>query len=150
MPQSYVSLHYHQVFSTKNREPLIYRGIRKPLYAYLGGILENQKGVLLAAGGIEDHVHLLVGLNKERSLTESMRDIKANSSGWIHEHFTELQHFRWQAGYGAFTVGRSEMDVVREYIATQEAHHRTEDFKAEFRRLLDEHGIPYDERYLWE
>src|SRR5687767_8222578 len=99
MPQSYVSLHYHLVFTTKNREPLIARGIRDEMFAYMGGVLEKRKGVLLAAGGIPDHVHLLVGLDKEKCMSESLRDIKALSSGWIHDRFRQLAHFQWQAGY---------------------------------------------------
>ncbi|WP_439630813.1 IS200/IS605 family transposase [Gemmata sp.] len=150
MPQSYTSLYYHLVFSTRNREATISPEIGPRLYDYFGGLVRAERGVLLAVGGVSDHVHLLVRLSQTRAIADVMRVIKANASKWVHETFPNTAGVWWQGGYGAFTVGKSAVDEVEAYIANQEAHHRGETFQTEFRGLLDEHGVEYDERYLWD
>src|SRR5436309_6732655 len=122
MPQSLASLNFHLVFSTKNRQPLIGGEIRSRLYEYLGGILRAEKSVLLAAGGMPDHVHLLASLSRELSIAETLRLIKANSSKWVHETFPDRQQFGWQAGYGAVSVSFSNLPHVKSYIARQADH----------------------------
>jgi REP element-mobilizing transposase RayT len=150
MPQSYAALYCHFVFSTKNREPTIAADLQPRLFAYIGGTLRDIKCVLLAAGGIEDHVHLLVSLSREVSVAQTVREIKANSSRWVHESFPQLQAFAWQNGYGAFSVSRSQLDPVKAYLANQREHHRKRTFQQEFIALLKKHDIEYDERYLWD
>ena len=149
MPQSFASLHSHFIFSTKDRVPLIASGLAPRLYDYIGGIMRNEKGALLAAGGMADHVHLLVSLSRETSIAEMLRLIKAGSSAWVHETFAPLRQFAWQAGYGAFSVSHSNLDAVKDYIAQQAEHHRVRSFQEEFVEFLRRHDIPYDERYLW-
>ncbi len=150
MPQSFVSLHVHIVFSTKNRQPFIADEIAPRLYDYIGGVVSNHGGALVASGGMPDHVHLLVSLSKELSISELVRFIKSNSSKWVHETFSDLQLFAWQTGYGAFAVSFSNLDAVKTYIANQKEHHRVHSFQDEFRELLRRHHIEFDERYLWE
>ncbi len=104
MAQTYTQLFYHLVWSTKNREPLILPGWRPDLHAYIGGIVRNRRGELIAAGGVPDHIHLLARLPADRAVAEVVRDIKAVSSGWRHEHGEP--GFAWQGGYGAFTVSK--------------------------------------------
>lgn len=148
MPGTHVSLHYHLVYSTKDRRPLIGPVWRERLHAYLGGMVRTLNGTALAVGGTPDHVHMLVGLRATHQLSNVLREVKGESSRWVHEALRE-RDFGWEDGYGAFTVGRSELDRVREYIARQEEHHRTTSFQEEYRALLQEHGVEYDERYLW-
>lgn len=124
MPQSFVSLHVHIVFATKNRVPLISADFQPRLYEYIGGIVRAQGCSLTAAGGMPDHVHLLVSLSKEASVAEIVRLIKANSSKWIHETFPDKRDFRWQTGYGAFAVSFSNLETLNRYIADQGEHHR--------------------------
>jgi putative transposase len=150
MPSSHLSLHYHLIFSTKHREPLIAPALAVRLYDDIGGIVRGAEGVLLAAGGMPDHVHLLVGLGATRALADVLRDVKAGSSKWIHDTFPESSGFRWQTGYGAFVVSHSLLDVVREYIRNQEEHHRSRTFQEEYILFLRRHRIDYDERYVWE
>jgi putative transposase len=150
MPQSFTSLHFHLIFSTKGRTPFIDAQLRPRLYEYMGGILRAHDSVLLAAGGMPDHVHLLVSLCKERSITETLRTVKANSSRWIHETFPEMQAFAWQTGYAAFSVSLSNLDQVKGYLAKQEEHHRVKTFKEEFVDFLKRHYLEYDEKYLWD
>jgi putative transposase len=148
MSSTHLSLHYHLVFSTKNRLPLIADAWRGRLHAYLGGVVRNVEGVPEAIGGIADHVHLLVGLRATARLAEVVRDVKAVSSRWVHEEIGNRE-FSWQEGYGAFTVSASQRDLVREYIAKQEEHHRKRTFQEEYVELLKRCGVEYDERYLW-
>lgn len=142
-------MYSHVVFSTKNRRPQIAPDIQSRLYSYIGGIVANEKCVLVAAGGVPDHVHLLVSLRAQTSLADLLRLIKSNSSRWIHETFAEQSAFAWQDGYGAFSVSCSNVDAVKAYIADQERHHQKMSFEEEFVAFLKKHGIPYDERYLW-
>jgi putative transposase len=150
MPQSLASLHCHVVFSTKNREPFIRPEIKQPLYDYIGRVLCNTRCVLCAAGGVADHVHLLVSLHREVAVAEAVRAVKCNSSRWVHESFPDLLHFAWQTGYGAFNVSYSLLDSVRKYLARQEEHHKNQSFKDEMLLLLKKHHIEYDEKYLWD
>jgi REP element-mobilizing transposase RayT len=150
MPQSFACLHYHIVFSTHERRPLIAEEVEERLYAYIGGILKENKSRLIAAGGMPDHVHLLASISKELSIADVIRLVKSNSSKWIHETFPKLAAFAWQAGYGAFAVSYSQLGTVKEYIANQKQHHRRVDFKEEFTTLLKRHEIEFEVRYLWD
>lgn len=147
MPGTYTQLLYHIVFSTKYREPWIGPGLADRLYPYMGGIVRAERGSLLAVGGIEDHIHLLLRWRADAALSDLMRTVKARSSRWVHETFPDLGGFAWQEGYAAFTVSRSQQDPVNAYIATQREHHRKESFLSELIRLLEAHGVEYDERY---
>jgi putative transposase len=150
MPQSYTCLHYHLVFSTKNRVPAITSALQPRLWEYLGGIVRGEGGIPIQIGGTVDHVHLLVTLRQQPSVADFLRQLKAVSSGWVHDNFPEANDFWWQTGYGAFTVSHSAMDSVKAYIANQEEHHKSRTFQDEFRTLLIKHGIEFDEQYLWD
>ena len=149
MANTFTCLHYHVVFSTKDREPWLGSDIQEQVWAYLGGIARANQLKPLFIGGVEDHVHLLLGIPPTMALCEALKRIKGGSSGWIKENFSGCRGFGWQDGYGAFTVSKSQEDEVREYIGTQRDHHRKRSFQEEYRALLDRHGIQYDERYLW-
>jgi putative transposase len=148
LPSTHLSLHYHLVFSTKGRRALIAPDRRAPLHAYLGEIVHSLSGVPLAVGGTADHVHLLVGLRATHRLADVLREVKGGSSEWMHKEVGVVE-FAWQEGYGAFTVSRSHLDEVSRYIANQEQHHRNSTFQDEYLALLIEHGVEYDEQYLW-
>ncbi len=150
MPQSFACLHYHLVFSTRHREPWLTADLRPRLFDYLGGVLRAHDGCLVAAGGVEDHVHLLARLGREMAVAEALQLLKANSSKWVHETGAGPPAFGWQTGYAAFTVSLSQMDAVKSYLARQEEHHRTQTFQDEFRALLRRHGMDFDEKYLWD
>lgn len=139
----------HFVWGTANREPLIRKSWRDNLHGYLGGVLKNKKARLLAAGGIEDHMHVLVSLPATLSLADAANAMKANSSRWIRENAPQCKSFSWQEGYGAFSVSKSAEPGVTDYIRNQEDHHKKRRFDDEFKSLLEKHGIAYEERYLW-
>jgi putative transposase len=148
MASTHLSLHYHVVFSTKNREPFIHADWRGNLHAYLGGIIRNLNGVAEAVGGPNDHVHLLLGLRATHCLADVVRDLKRDSSEWVKKTI-QVERFGWQEGYGAFTVSPKQIEAVKRYVANQEEHHRKRTFQDEYLEFLRESGIEYDERYLW-
>ena len=147
MPSTHLSLHYHLVFATKERRPLIVPAWRERLHAYLGGILNEMKAVPQAVGGVADHVHLLVGLKATHRLADVLRDLKRGSSEWVHGTIGD-RTFAWQEGYGAFTVSANVREGVRTYIARQEEHHRTRTFQEEYLEFLRRGGVEFDERYV--
>lgn len=147
MPNTFTSLHYHLVFSTKNREPWITGDWKPRLHDYLGGTVNGLDGTIHAVGGIADHVHLLVGLKPTHCLADFIRDLKKDSTRWVKETLGHRQ-FAWQEGYAAFTVSATALESVRGYVLNQEEHHRVPTFREELIEMLQRAGIAYDERYL--
>jgi len=148
MAHTYTSLYYHIVFSTKNRAPLLTADWRDNLFGYLVGVGNHLKATTVEIGGVEDHVHWLCRAPAALAVAELVQKVKANSSGWANEERKIDGRFEWQIGYAAFSVSCSQAPRVKRYIATQEEHHRKEDYARELRRLLERHGIEFDERYL--
>lgn len=150
MPGTYTKLLYHVVFSTKYREPRITDNLGGNLYPYIGGIIRGERGSLIEIGGMPDHLHLLARFRADIAPAKMVQFIKGNSSHWINEQSAGFQRFAWQVGYGAFTVSERDVREVRRYIQQQKQHHEKTSFKEEFVRLLNEHEIEYEERYLWD
>jgi REP element-mobilizing transposase RayT len=148
MANTYTSLHYHIAFSTKNRELWIKPPFEQRLWAYLGGIAKTNRMQPLQIGGIEDHVHVLLGAPAVLAPAKIVQLLKGGSSGWIQETFPPMKGFGWQDGYSAFTVSASNLASVIAYIQRQREHHRTKTFQEEYRELLKRHGIEFDERYV--
>jgi REP element-mobilizing transposase RayT len=140
----------HVVFSTKYRKPLIEAQWSDELYAYIGGVVHEHKSTLLQAGGIEDHVHLLLKLHPEFAISKTVQLLKANSSKWVNDSDRTKGKFGWQRGYGAFSVSQSMADTVKQYIANQREHHRKSSFKEEYLSMLQKHNIEFDMRYVFE
>lgn len=132
MPQSILKMLGHIIFSTKNREDLIHPQIENDRFGYIHGIAENNNTKLIIAGGTANHIHLLVSLPKKINIPELIGDIKRDSSSWIKKQDSNFRDFYWQRGYGAFSVGQLEIDVVKNYIANQKEHHKKKDFKTEY------------------
>jgi putative transposase len=150
MAHTYTSQLLHCVFSTKERSPLISTDLQERLCPYLGGIARDNCMKALAIGGVADHVHLLLSLPSTLSISKAMQLIKGGSSKWIHDSFPQHRDFGWQEGYGAFSIGISDVERTVHYIETQAEHHHKYDFKAEFISFLNKHSIEYDERYIWD
>ena len=150
MAKSYCNLLYHMVFSTKERRLWLNSEIRPRVHQYLGGAIKGEGGIALSINGTDDHVHIFSKLRQDKAVSDVIRAIKANSSGWIHKTFPELETFQLQSGYGAFTVSQSQAQRVRSYITNQEEQHKSLAFKEEFIALLKAHQIEYDERYIWD
>jgi len=151
MPQSLAQIYLHIIFSTKNRARLFQdRAFREKLHAYLAGVCRNLGSPALIVGGVEDHVHILCREGKTISVSDLIRELKRDSSKWVKQESPDLPSFYWQQGYGAFSISPSHLDAIKAYIANQEEHHKTNTFQDEFRRLLTEYEIEYDERYVWD
>jgi REP element-mobilizing transposase RayT len=150
MPQSLSSVLVHLIFSTKNREPFITPQIETELYPYLATIFREQKSPTLAIGGVSDHLHVLFSLARVVTIAELVEEIKTNTSKWIKTKGQVFRNFHWQKGYGAFSVGRSEVGAVKQYIQSQKEHHRLVTFQDEYREFLKEFNVPFDERYVWD
>jgi REP element-mobilizing transposase RayT len=150
MAGTYTKLFYHLVFGTKHRQEFITSAIEEELYKYLAGIVRGMGGSCVAVNGMPDHVHLLIILPPKIALSDALREIKANSSKWLHETKPGLAKFAWQDGFAAFTVSKSAVESVSEYIRNQKTHHSGRDFKAELLELLARHEVEYDERYIWD
>ena len=150
MAQTLTSLLVHIVFSTKHRADLITPEIEPKLFAYIGGILNNEKSVLLASGGTMNHIHLLVSQSKTMALSDLVKDVKQGSSKWIKTQGREFASFHWQDGYGAFTIGKSQVETLRGYLAKQKVHHQKQSFEDELREALKNYEVEFDERYLWD
>ena len=147
MSSTYLSLHYHLVFGTKNREAIILPAWRARLHDYLGGTIRGLGAFPQGVGGVGDHVHLLVGLKATHCLADVMRELKKASSVWVHEQ-VGMPAFAWQEGYAAFTVSATSREAVKHYIANQEEHHRLKSFHEELVEMLNKAGVEYDPQYL--
>ena len=149
MPQTLTRLLVHVVFSTKERRSLIVPIIEDDLHAYMGGICRNCESPALAIGGTENHVHLLVSLSKNIALSDFMMTLKKDSSKWIKTRGNTFVDFHWQDGYGAFSIGESQVGAVTEYIRGQKERHKTASFEDELVALAKRYGVAFDTRYLW-
>ncbi len=149
MGDSYHRLVYHLVFGTSGRVPTIDADLEPRLHAYMVGVVTGEGGQVIAIGGMADHVHLMVRLRSDQAPADIVRKVKANSSRWVHEEDRSRRSFRWQRGYGAFSVSRSQEATLVRYIQNQRDHHAARAFKDEFEGLLRVHDVEYDIRHVW-
>ena len=150
MAQSLARLWTHLIFSTKDRYPLLNdRTVRVQMHAYLATVLRSHDCPAIVVGGCADHVHALFVLSRNHAIAEIVKEVKRTSSAWIKTIERRYSKFRWQAGYGAFSVSQSHLANVQRYIIGQEEHHRRKTFQDEFRAFLKSYEIEYDERYVW-
>ncbi len=151
MPQSLSAVYLHLVFSTKDRRPFLRdKTMRDALHAYMGGVSKTLDCPPLIVGGVEDHVHLLCRFARTISQAEWVKELKRISNGWLKEHGRDYAGFEWQGGYADFSVSQSNLEPVKQYIVSQEEHHRKMTFQDELRTLLRKHEIEFDERYVWD
>lgn len=149
MSQTLSRVLVHFVFSTKDRAPRISADVESDLYAYAGGICRSLDSPLLSMGGMPDHVHMLVVLGRTISMSDLVREVKIGTSKWIKTRGGAFNGFRWQDGYGAFSIGESQREDLVRYIAKQKEHHKTRTFKEELIALLDRYGVEYDPEHIW-
>ncbi|HEU5123446.1 MAG TPA: IS200/IS605 family transposase [Verrucomicrobiae bacterium] len=150
MPQSLSFLLVHVVFSTKDRTPLLGAEIRPALHGYLATVARNADCECFRVGGVADHVHLAIRLARTVTVADLVETLKTSSSKWLKTQSPALASFAWQRGYGAFSVGPSDLNALLHYIDNQDEHHRTRTFQDEYRAFLKKYGIDYDERYVWD
>lgn len=145
---SYTQIYYHIIFSTKYRESVINSEHEEELYKYIWGIIKNKKCTLYRINGMPDHLHIFTSLHPTIRLSDLVKDIKVASNLWMKQSGLFPLFDEWQQGYGAFTYSINDKDVVINYIKNQKKHHLNEDFEKEYRRLLKENEIEFDEKYF--
>lgn len=150
MANTYSNLFYHIVFSTKGRKDLIDRNVEERVWAYIGGIARKHQLIAIQVGGIENHIHVLILAKPKIAPSQIVQWLKGESSRWIHETFPELAKFEWQDGFGVFSVSKSNVPDVVEYIKNQREHHQKQTFEDEYLSMLKLNGINYDERYVFD
>jgi REP element-mobilizing transposase RayT len=150
MANTYSQIYIQIVFTVKGRQNLIKKQNREELHKYITGIVSNRGQKLLSVFAMPDHIHLLVGLKPNQSLSDLVRDIKAGSSKFISDNHWVRSKFSWQEGFGAFSYSKSQIDRVIKYISNQETHHKKKTFQDEYLEFLDQFEIKYDEKYLFD
>jgi putative transposase len=151
MPQSLSAVYVHLVFSTKLREAFLRdRAVREQLHTQLGAISKALGCAPLLIGGVEDHAHLLCRLARTITQADWVKELKRVSNNWAKRQGADYRNFEWQSGYAVFSVSKSNLAEVQQYIASQERHHRRVSFQEEIRALLRRHGLEFDEQYLWD
>jgi REP element-mobilizing transposase RayT len=150
MPLSLAFILVHVIFSTKDRNPVLQDPVRVELHAYLATVARNAGCECYRVGGVADHVHLAIRLSRSLDIAKLVAELKASSSKWLKTQSPSLAKFPWQRGYGAFSVGPADLDVLVGYIDAQEAHHAKHSFQDEFRAFLRKYGVEFDEQYLWD
>ena len=150
MANTYTQIHIQAVFPVKYRRSQIQNEWKNELYKYITGIVQNHKHKMLAINGMSDHLHVFFGMRPTQSLSELLQDIKGGSSHWINDQKITPRRFEWQQGYGAFSYCRSEVEKVIAYIRNQELHHQRHSFLQEYKELLKEFEIDYDEQFIFK
>jgi putative transposase len=150
MANTYTQIHIQVVFTVQNRECIISNRWKDELYKYITGIIQNNGHKLLTIGGMPDHIHILFGLRPSQSLSDLMQDIKGSSSKWINDKRLANGRFSWQEGYGAFSYSKKDVENVIGYIMNQEIHHKWKSLINEYKDLLDENKINYENEYLFK
>jgi len=150
MANTFTQIHIHAVFAVQNRLSLISKTWEERLYKYIAGIIRNYDHKLIAINRMPDHIHILFGMRPVQSLSELMQQIKGDSSKWINENNFVKGKFSWQSGYGAFSYSKSQITTVANYIEKQEEHHKSKTFIEEYRKILDDFNIDFNEQYIFK
>ncbi|MFI5202367.1 MAG: IS200/IS605 family transposase [Candidatus Kapaibacterium sp.] len=150
MANNYTQLYVQLVFAVADRASLIRPEFESNLYRYINGIISKRKHTVIAINGPADHIHILIGLHPDQSISDLVRDIKSNSSRFVNESKWIPERFEWQRGYGAFSYSKSHVEQVKRYIENQKDHHAKWNFESEMKHILDQLGIPYEDEYVFK
>ena len=150
MSNTYTQIHIQFVFEVKYRRAIICKSWRDSLYKFITGIVQNHGHRMIVINGVEDHIHLLVGLHPNKSISDLMKNVKQFSSKWINDNKLTFEKFEWQQGYGAFSTSKSQMNQVVKYIMNQEEHHEKHSFKEEYLKFLEKYEVEYDEKFTFK
>ncbi len=150
MPNTYTQIHIQFVFAVKYRAALISKDWKERLHQYITGMFQANDHKMLQINSMPDHIHIFIGMRPHQSISALIQNVKTESSKWINSENLCASKFRWQDGYGAFSYAKDGIDNVIHYIQNQEQHHKQTTFLEEYRKLLEDAGINYDERYLFK
>jgi putative transposase len=144
---TYTALYYHLVWSTKGREPIILDIHQEKLFSYIAGVIKSKETTAIQVGGMPDHIHILVQANSNLNLADLVKTIKIASGKWLRQHLPNQENFTWQSGYGAFTVSKSQTDIIKNYIKNQKEHHKSRSYDEEWMAFLQNHAINFNPKY---
>ncbi|MDR0969943.1 MAG: IS200/IS605 family transposase [Lentimicrobiaceae bacterium] len=150
MANTFTQIHIHTVFAVQNRMSLINALWQNQLYMYITSIIQKHGHKVLAIGGMPDHIHILFGFRPTQALSNLMQEVKRDSSEWINKEKLTMGKFSWQEGYGAFSYSKSHISQVANYIETQSEHHKKRSFIEEYKKILQDFDIQYDEQYIFK
>jgi len=150
MANTYSQLYVHYVFAVQNRLCLINNNWQEKLYKYMTGIIDQQGHKLYMINGMSDHIHILISMNPKQAPSDLMYHLKRSSSLWVNQNKLAVGKFSWQEGFGAFSLGKSQLPVIIKYIEEQQEHHKKKSFTDEYLQFLKENDIEYDERYIFK
>ena len=150
MANTYTKMYIQTIFAVKYRKAQIQKNWKNQFFGVIGNLINDMKCKTILVNGVEDHVHCLLGLKPDVSVSDLMKSVKARSSKYINDHRLTETQFRWQEGFGAFTYSQSNLDAVYKYIQNQEEHHKKMTFRDEYIGLLEKFNIDYDERYIFD
>ena len=150
MSNTYTQIYIHIVFAVKGRQNLIPKAHKTELHGYIMGIIKKKKQTVIQINSMPDHIHILVGITPDTTVSNLVRDIKANSSKFINQKRWVMGRFEWQVGFGAFSYSRSHLDALVKYIKNQEKHHMGKTFREEYLEILERFKVNYDERYIFD
>ena len=150
MANTYTQIHLHLIFAVKYRTGIIEDKWKDELYKYITGIIQSNNHKLLIINGMPDHIHILIGIRPNQSVSELLQDIKGSSSKWINEKGFVKGKFEWQEGFGAFSYSKSQIKDVIKYIENQEEHHKKRTFREEYLAFLDAFEVAYNEKYIFK
>ncbi len=149
MPNTYTQLYIHCVFAVKYRAAMLNTTWDERLRLYITATIQNNRHKMLAINNMPDHLHFFIGLNPNQSISDLLRLVKGDSAEWINKNSLTTNKFHWQEGYGAFSHSRSQVDSVVKYITNQQEHHQKTAFLDEYKKMLTDFGIVYDEGYIF-
>ncbi len=149
MANTFTQIHIHTVFAVQNRMSLINKSWQERLYQYIISIIQKHGHKVLAIGGTPDHIHILFGFRPTQALSNLIQEVKRDSSEWINKERLTMGRFSWQEGYGAFSYSKSHISQVANYIETQEEHHKKKTFLKEYKKILKDFDLEYNERYIF-
>jgi putative transposase len=149
-PGTFTQMYVQLIFAVYQRENILNKDIRPRVFEYISGILKDLGHKPIAVNGVGDHIHILIGVNPAKSISETVHDVKRGSSLFINENKLLPGRFSWQKGYGGFSYHRSQLDAVYKYVLDQESHHLNKPFKEEYEMILKEYSIEYDPRFVFE
>ena len=150
MANTYSRILIHLVFAVKYRKAVLDKSWRQELFQYIIGVIEKRNHKVCAIGGVEDHIHILVSMTSDQSISELVRDVKRSSALWIVEKKFVRTNFAWQKGFGAFSYAKSQLHTVADYVQNQEKHHAKQTFHDEYLRFLELFEVDYDDRYVFK
>jgi len=150
MANSYTQIHLHCIFAVKYRDAVIHASWKEHLHRYITGIVQNYEHKMLIINSMPDHVHMLIGMRPKQALSDLMKIVKQESSGWINENRFTFGRFRWQQGFGAFSYTKADIPIVASYIKNQEKHHHKVTFIEEYKSLLKEFDVEFDDSYIFK